>query len=105
LNDEFLVVKALNFEQKQRKTFFIDPSLGIPLRDVRAAFNLRSTFFSCEPVGEKILLKGKGFGHGIGLCQEGAMEMVGQGKTYNEILKYYFKGSKLSTSDFPINHW
>jgi stage II sporulation protein D len=56
-------------------------------------------------VGEKILLKGKGFGHGIGLCQEGAMEMVGQGKTYNEILKYYFKGSKLSTSDFPINHW
>ena len=105
LNDEFLVYKALNFEQKQRKTFFIDPSLGIPLRDIRAAFNLRSTFFSCEPVGEKILLKGKGFGHGIGLCQEGAMEMVGQGKTYNEILKFYFKGSKLSTSAFPINHW
>jgi len=105
LNDDVLVSRALNFKQKQRQTFFIHPSLGIPLRDMRAAFKLRSTFFSCEPVGDKVLFKGKGFGHGIGLCQEGAMQMVDQGISYNKILSFYFKEAKLSRINFLINHW
>ena len=96
---------AFNFTQNERKTFFIHPSFGIPLRDLRSAFNLRSTFFSCEPVGDKVLLRGRGFGHGIGLCQEGAMEMVKRSYSYKEILGFYFRGAKLSDWNKPISHW
>ena len=96
---------AFNFTQNERKTFFIHPSFGIPLRDLRSTFKLRSTFFSCEPVGDKVLLRGKGFGHGIGLCQEGAMEMVKRGYSYKEILSFYFRGARLSGWNNPISHW
>ena len=96
---------AFNFIQNERKTFFIHPSFGIPLRDIRSAFKLRSTYFSCSPVGGKVLLKGRGFGHGIGLCQEGAMEMVKQGFGYKEILNFYFRGAELSEWNTPISHW
>jgi stage II sporulation protein D len=96
---------AFNFKQNERKTFFIHPSFGIPLRDLRSAFKLRSTFFSCEPVGDKVLLRGRGFGHGIGLCQEGAMEMVKQGFSFKEILSFYFRGAELADWNSPISHW
>lgn len=96
---------VFNFTQEGRKTFFIHPSYGIPLRDLRSAFKLRSTYFSCEPVGDKVLLRGRGFGHGIGLCQEGAMEMVRLGFDYKAILAFYFRESKLSLIGTPINHW
>lgn len=96
---------AFNFTQNERKTFFIHPSFGIPLRDLRSTFKLRSTFFSCEPVGDKVLLRGRGFGHGIGLCQEGAMEMVKRGYSYKEILSFYFRGAQLSGWNNPISHW
>jgi len=34
--------------------------------------------------------KGKGYGHGLGLSQEGAMEMAREGYLYPEILRFYF---------------
>ncbi len=79
-----------NFEQKQRKAFFIHPSLGIPLRDLRNHFKLKSTFFSSHLEGEYVVLNGRGFGHGVGLCQEGAMEMAKLGYDYRQIALFYF---------------
>ncbi|MFH1379618.1 MAG: SpoIID/LytB domain-containing protein [bacterium] len=38
---------------------------------------------------------GKGFGHGVGLCQWGAKGMAEKGKTYEEILKYYYPGTQI----------
>ncbi|WP_158276201.1 SpoIID/LytB domain-containing protein [Brumimicrobium oceani] len=80
------------FEQEDRKAFYISPHLGIPLRDLRYHFKLRSTYFSCTPDGQDVLLKGKGFGHGVGLCQEGAMGMANKGLNYQQILSFYFEG-------------
>jgi stage II sporulation protein D len=37
------------------------------------------------------MLKGRGFGHGVGLCQDGAMQMARLGYSYDKILKFYFK--------------
>jgi len=37
-----------------------------------------------------VVLRSRGAGHGVGLCQWGANEQAKQGKTYREILKYYF---------------
>jgi SpoIID/LytB domain protein len=36
-------------------------------------------------------LHGRGYGHGIGMCQVGAMNMAKIGYNYREILSYYFK--------------
>lgn len=83
------------FKQPFRKTFFIDPKYGIPLRDIRSYFKLKSTFFDCFDDGDYITLKGKGFGHGVGLCQEGAMEMARNNFTYDEIIRYYFPSTKI----------
>ena len=38
---------------------------------------------------------GRGFGHGVGLCQYGAKGMAERGKNYQQILKYYFPGADL----------
>ena len=50
-----------------------------------------------------MLLKGRGFGHGVGLCQIGAMEMAALGYNYSEILHFYYSGVHiidLSALDF-----
>ena len=80
-----------NFEQAERKAFFIHPSLGVPLRDLRKKFKLKSTFFSSRLEGENVVLNGRGFGHGVGLCQEGAMNMAKAGYSYDQIARFYFE--------------
>jgi len=47
-------------------------------------------------VGEEVILYGKGFGHGVGLCQEGAMQMAKKGYSYDQILRFYYPGAALS---------
>jgi len=44
---------------------------------------------------EKIVLQGSGWGHGVGLCQMGALGMALQGYSYEKILKHYYNTSKL----------
>ena len=43
-------------------------------------------------------INGRGYGHGVGLCQCGAQGMARQGKTADEILSYYYPGSKIRQS-------
>lgn len=84
-----------SFDQSTRKAFYIHPSLGIPLRDLRKKFRLKSTFFSTHLDGEYIILEGRGFGHGVGLCQEGAMGMANKGFDYDQIARFYFNGVRV----------
>ncbi|MCE3296588.1 MAG: SpoIID/LytB domain protein [Crocinitomicaceae bacterium] len=85
------------FNQADRMAFYHSPSLGIPLRDIRQEFQLKSTYFSCYPEGLEVVIRGKGVGHGVGLCQEGAMKMAKYGFTYQQISLYYFPGLKLAS--------
>lgn len=64
--------------------------ISTPLTKVRSGLNLNSTFFSVEQDSTGLTLYGKGFGHGVGLCQEGGIEMAKQGFSYIDILKYYY---------------
>ena len=43
----------------------------------------------------RFVLRGGGHGHGVGLCQHGAMGMAADGKTYGPILNHYYRDSKL----------
>jgi stage II sporulation protein D len=88
--DSLCATMVCRFDQPERTAFYLHPMFGIPLRDIRDHFDLKSTFFSCYPEGEEVVLKGRGFGHGVGLCQEGAMKMAKLGYTYDQIARYYF---------------
>lgn len=84
-----------NFEQEDRMAFYVSPVLGIPLRDIRKKFRLKSTYFSCHEDGDYVVLEGRGFGHGVGMCQEGAMKMAVYDFDYRQIIKFYFPGAIL----------
>ncbi len=56
---------------------------------------LPSVWFDLIQKGNEILLKGRGFGHGIGLCQYGARELSKMGWNYEEIITFYFPGTKI----------
>lgn len=66
------------------------PNCTVSTKYLRDSFNLRSTFFSVEDANEKVVLRGRGFGHGVGMCQEGAIRMANLGKTYQEIINFYY---------------
>jgi stage II sporulation protein D len=82
----------LNYSQQNRTTSYIIGNATVPVNEIRDYFRLRSTFFSVAVNGEDIILNGRGYGHGVGMCQEGAMEMALKGFTYSEIIKFYFPG-------------
>lgn len=67
---------AINFKQDSRKVFIECNHVKIPLKNVRTDLQLKSTFFSIHEVGnDSIVFVGKGYGHGLGMCQEGAMKI------------------------------
>jgi stage II sporulation protein D len=96
LSDSMSVALMQEFRQPVRSAFYLHPVYGIPLRDLRDQFKLKSTFFDAVVVGQEVVLYGKGFGHGVGLCQEGAMQMAKKGYAYDQILRFYYSGVQLS---------
>lgn len=95
IEDSILGPMIYTFNQPDRYAFYQYPWLGIPLRDIRDQFKLKSTFFNCYPEGNDVVLRGRGYGHGVGLCQEGAMKMAKYKYNYLQIALYYFPGVKV----------
>jgi stage II sporulation protein D len=67
----------------------------IPMKEIRKYFGLKSAFFELEIIGDELVFKGKGYGHGVGLSQEGAMEMARAGYTYDSIVSHYYKNTSI----------
>ncbi len=63
---------------------------------IRKAFNLKSTYFSTKTKNDTVEINGHGWGHGIGLCQYGALEMARQKNNYKKILNHYYSGIKIT---------
>lgn len=59
------------------------------------AKEIKSCFFSVELCGKKLVFKGNGLGHLVGLCQWGAWQMVKEGWDYKSILHYYYPSTVL----------
>ncbi len=93
--EELYQEAIVNFEQPIRKALWIIESDTIPTKDIRAYFKLRSAFFNVSLQGDNVYLKGKGYGHGVGLSQEGAIEMVRRGYSCEEILQFYFNNVRI----------
>lgn len=62
-----------------------------------SAFTIETTDVSPEGIPRQFILHGKGWGHGVGLCQIGAAVMANEGYTYKQILQHYYPGTTLTT--------
>lgn len=76
-----------------KKTLTIGKELEI--RRALSESHLYSSAFDVEKDGDKFILKGKGWGHGVGLCQIGAAVMGEKGHPYDEILLFYYRGAEI----------
>lgn len=76
-----------------KKTKVIGKELEI--RRTLSPSHLYSSAFVVEKTGGKFILRGAGWGHGVGLCQIGAAVMGAKGYKYDEILSHYFPGSTI----------
>lgn len=64
--------------------------------NIRNTFdNLPSSLFVVEDKSDSLLIKGKGSGHGVGMCQMGALQMAESGYKSEDILKHYYKGTQI----------
>lgn len=87
---------ALNFQQTERRIFLEANNVKVPLKFVRQDLQLKSTFFSIKPLNnDSVLFTGRGYGHGLGMCQEGAMLMSKKGYSFNSILNFYYKNIQI----------
>lgn len=72
---------------------------GKDFRQMIGPNELRSTKFDPSIKGNKLVLYGFGWGHGVGMCQWGAFEMARQGKKAEAILEHYYPGAEITTID------
>jgi len=83
---------SLNFNQPARMVSYRTGNFSIPFVQIRTDLGLRSSFFSVKVEGNEVILNGRGYGHGVGLCQEGAMVMASKGFDFRKIIDFYYKG-------------
>lgn len=65
------------------------------IRRALSESHLKSSAFDIEWQGDVLTLYGRGWGHGVGLCQIGAAVMASQGYDYIQILNHYYPGASI----------
>ncbi len=97
IEDSVYLEYVLDYCPKNRDRYLSPLAPNTLLKTIRIDWGLRSTFFSISEgdEGKYVYFVGRGFGHGVGLSQEGAMRMAELGIPYNKILKYYYKDTHL----------
>lgn len=103
LSDSTTIEYVLSYCPNKRYVYLFPETQQVELKKIRTDLSLRSTWFCVSTQGDEIVIFGKGFGHGVGLSQEGAMAMANAGRSYQEILQHYYQNVhliKLSSIDF-----
>lgn len=98
------------FDSSGRPRFFIvkhsNGSLSVPVNEFRLALGpdrMRSAMVKVTKSGDKFHFEGRGWGHGVGLCQFGAKHLAELGYRYTDILRYYYPESEIrNIEDFLI---
>lgn len=68
-------------------------------KEIREKLELKSSDFTWARKGDHIIIHTRGYGHGVGMSQYGANGMAAEGKSYQEIVKHYYKGVEVSSAD------
>ena len=80
-------------KEDNEKSLIIESEYKI--RDLLSDSFLFSSAFTIEKGEQGFNLNGKGWGHGVGLCQIGALGMALRGKNSNQILSHYYPGTEI----------
>lgn len=67
----------------------------LEIRRILSESHLKSSSFDIRFEGDKVILDGRGWGHGVGLCQIGAAVMASKGYDYLSILRHYYPGTSI----------
>lgn len=93
-------VKSIEYKNKFEKNISLPISIFLTRTGRLYGWNkIKSNLFSIEKIDEGYKFIGRGFGHGIGLCQWGAKYLADKGKSHNEILEFYFPETKIKLYD------
>lgn len=65
--------------------------------EARSVFSLRSASFTVECSSDSVTFRVTGYGHGVGMSQYGANELAREGKTWREILSWYYTDTTIDT--------
>lgn len=95
LDDPVVKHTLLNFCPDEKQLYFFPADSIAPLKSVRNYFKLNSTYFCVENRTDSVSFIGRGFGHAVGLSQEGAMRMADLGYHHRDILNHYYRNVHL----------
>ena len=62
---------------------------------ILSKLSLNSTYFEIIKEDTKVIVKNRGYGHGVGMSQYGAQGMAKEGYTYDQILKHYYQNIEI----------
>jgi len=88
-------IKILSYTESGRVKEIMIGGIKIKGTDFRNLYGLNSTDFELHFEGDKIIIKTRGYGHGVGMSQVGANYMAEQGKDYRQILNHYYQGIEI----------
>lgn len=98
------IATAAHADSPRTDLVLIDDDRGIQMvqaTELRRLFGygvVKSTWFNAEIQGSQILFTGRGYGHGVGLCQWGAKGMAEEGFGYRDILKFYYPDAEVAAA-------
>ena len=79
----------------EKEIYYREGETRVPLVAMRKDLKLKSTYFSAHQEGDEMILIGQGFGHGVGLCQEGAIRQAQLGFNFEDIIHFYYYNVKI----------
>ena len=93
IQSDSAVSSALSFKNNSRKAYLEFENIKIPFKTLRTDLKLKSAFFDIDfdKENNNVIFSGRGFGHGIGLSQEGAIYMTKSGYSYKDVLNFYYQ--------------
>ena len=84
--------RALEIEISDGEKKFLFNALRFRNEILKEPAKLRSCMFQVNMEGQNIVFKGAGWGHGVGLCQFGSQGMAKEGRSFSDILRFYYSG-------------
>ena len=92
------IIESTNYFNQRKMQSVLIGKIQFSIQKMREIFGfnkIRSSADVLEISGDRVKIKGQGFGHGVGLCQWGALAQVKLGKTYLQIIKHYYPRAQI----------